>query len=398
MAIFQRNSSGLPCWRRAALALFMLAVNVIAGCENPKEAHQAKPPTVLVAQVQQRDVPLYGEWIGSTEGMVNAQIRAQVSGYLIQQAYQEGSSVKKGQLLFQIDPRTFQAAEAQAQAELAQAQARQITAKANLDKILPLAKVGAVSEKDRDDATGNAAATQAQVTAAQAKLQKAKLELAFTSITSPISGVAGMAQAQIGDLVGPQSSPLTTVSQLDPIRVYINISEQEYLAAMRETVGPREEREDNLDLTLADGSVFPNQGRMIFADRQVDPRTGTIKVAAAFANPNHLLRPGQYAKVRALLRVQKGALLVPQRAVQDVQGRKMVMVVSPQNTVEARPVKVGEQVGGDWLIDEGLKPGETVVVEGAQRLRPGMPVISEPYGQPPAGAAADKTAAPAGQR
>lgn len=384
-----RGHGGVVGWM-AALALLLMAAAMTTGCEKPAETPRAQPPTVLVAQVQQRDVPLYGEWIGSTEGMVNAQISAQVSGYLVKQAYQEGSFVKKDQLLFKIDPRTFQAALAQAKGELALAQARQLTAKANLDKILPLAKVGAVSEKDRDDAIGNASATEAQVVAARAKLQKAELDLDFTSITSPIGGIAGLAQAQIGDLVGPQSAALTTVSQLDPIKVYVNISEQEYLAAMRENVGPREEREDNLELTLADGSVFPNKGRMIFADRQVDPRTGTIKVAATFANPDYLLRPGQYAKVRALLRMQKGALLVPQRAVQDVQGHKMVVVVSPQNTAETRPVKVGEQVGGDWLIEAGLKPGETVVVEGAQKVRPGLPVRPEPYGQGPA--------APAGQR
>lgn len=381
-------------WSFSLLAA--LAALLVLGCEKaPQEAAQKPaPPAVMVVEVRQGDVPLYGEWIGVTEGMVNAQIRAQVTGYLVAQKYDEGSYVKKGQLLFQIDPRSFDAAVAQAQAQLAQAQARHVTAKANLEKILPLAKVGAVSAKDRDDAIGGEATTAAEVASAKAALQKAELDLEFTRITSPINGIAGIAQAQIGDLVGPQSNPLTTVSTLDPIKVYISASEQEYLAAMRNGANRGGQADERLQMILADGSVYPQMGKMIFADRQVDPRTGTIKVAATFPNSTYLLRPGQYAKIRALLHIQKDALLVPQRAVSDVQGNKQVAVVNAQNQIEVRPVKVGEQMGQDWLILEGVKPGEKVVAEGVQKVRSGMPVSPAPYqpGQPAA------AAQPAGQR
>lgn len=376
-------------WSFSLLAA--LTALLALGCERAKE-EAAKPaaPTVMVAEVKQGDVPLYGEWVGATEGMVNAQIRAQVTGYLIAQKYEEGSFVKKGQLLFQIDPRTFEAAVAQAKGQLAQGQASHITAKANLEKILPLAKVGAVSAKDRDDAIGSEASTAAQVASAKAALQKAELDLEFTRITSPINGIAGIAQAQIGDLVGPQSNPLTTVSTLDPIKVYISISEQEYLAAMRGADGGRSgPPEEKLQMVLADGTVYPSKGKFFFADRQVDPRTGTIKVAATFPNSTNLLRPGQFAKIKAMLHMQKDALLVPQRAVSDVQGNKQVAVVNAQNLVEVRPVKVGEQVGQDWMILEGIKPGEKVVAEGVQKVRPGMPVTPAPY-QP--------AAKPTGQR
>ena len=261
--------------------------------------------------------------------IVNAKINAQVQGYLIKQNYQEGSLVKKGQILFEIDPRPFQAALEQAKGELAIAEGQLYTARANLEKIRPLAAINAVSKKDLDDAIGREASSRAGVQAGKAAVQKAQIDLSFTRITSPINGIAGIAKAELGELVGKAGGPeLTTVSTVNPIKVYVPISEQEYLVT-RAGRGQRYPRsiKDNLELILADGSVFPHKGRLFFADRQVDTGTGTIKVATLFPNPGNLLRPGQFAKVKALLETRKGALLVPQRAVNEIQGRYQFAVV-----------------------------------------------------------------------
>jgi membrane fusion protein (multidrug efflux system) len=353
----------------------------MAGC-GEKRATAPSAPVVEVAEVVVQDVPVTREWVGTTDGLVNAKINAQVQGYLIRQNYQEGAVVKKGQVLFEIDPRPFRAALEQAKGQLAMAEGQLYTAKANLDKIRPLAAVNAVSKKDLDDAIGREASARAAVQAARAAVQKAEIDLSFTRITSPIEGIAGIAQAQLGDLVGKPGGPeLTTVSTVDPIKVYIPISEQEYLRFTREGKAREnsEPQQAGLELILADGSVFPHKGRVSFADRQVDERTGTIKVAAIFPNPGNLLRPGQFAKVRALLETQKDALLVPQRAVNEIQGRCQVAVVGPDNRVDLRWVKVGERLGNLWVIEEGLKPGERVVVEGLQKVKAGMTVIPKPY-------------------
>ena len=354
------------------------------GCGKRKEAAPQAPP-VEVTEVVQKDVPVVIEWVAATDGSVNASIRPQVSGYLIKQNYKEGDFVRKGQVLFQIDPRLFQAALDQAQGQLAQQQASWTTAKANLDRIKPLAAQNAVSRKDLDDATGQEQSAYASVLSARAAVDKAKLDLGFTRVTSLIDGVAGIAKAQIGDLVGSsQATELTTVSTVDPIKVYVPVSEQQYLKA---TEGGRKKTKSVLELVLSDGSVYPHTGEFTFADRQVDPSTGTIKVASLFPNPHNLLRPGQFAKVRATIGTRKGALLVPQRAVTELQGSYLVAVVGPGNKIDMRPVEVGERVDSLWVISKGLKPGEKVVVEGGQKVKQGMPVIPKPFVSPAPAAA-----------
>jgi membrane fusion protein (multidrug efflux system) len=365
------------------------------GC-GKSEQSQVRPPEVQVVQVEQKDVPIYSEWVGTLEGFVNAGIRPQVTGYLLRRTYQEGSFVKKGQLLFEIDPRTFQAALDQAKAQLANAEqqlalaeANQVKAQLDVDRYVPLAKEQAVTQQALDNAVQSNLAAQAQVRAgkaqidaAKAQVEAAQLNLGFTKIVSLIDGIAGIAQAQIGDLVGP-TSLLTTVSTLDPIKVYFPVSEQGYLNYVKENpdAAKRAARSSQLalELVLADGSLYPQKGNFAFADRQVDVRTGTLRVEGLFPNPGNILRPGQFARVRAVLRTKTGALLVPQRAVTELQGSYQVGVVGEDNKVEIRPVRVGERVGPEWIVDEGLKPGEKVVAEGIQRVSAGMTVNPKPF-------------------
>ncbi|MEW6441172.1 MAG: efflux RND transporter periplasmic adaptor subunit [bacterium] len=369
------------------VVVWFLGILVLAGFTGcGKEAEQAAAPPapeVEVAEAIQKDVPIYMEWIGTADGYVNATIRAQVAGYLIRQNYTDGDFVKKGTLLFEIDPRTFQAAVEMAKAELAQAEARHATATANLARIRPLAEQNAVSKKDLDDAVGIEQSTRASVLAAKAALDKAKLELGFTKITSPIDGIAGIATAQIGNLVGPgQKEELSTVSTVDPIKIYIHLSEQQYLKSS----GALEERQARarqipLQLILADGSVYPYPGAFSIADRQVDLTTGTIRIAALFSNPGNVLRPGQYGKVKAEIAVKKDALLVPQRALTEMQGRYLVGVVGEDNKVTIRPVKAGEQVGSLRIVEEGVKPGQRVVAEGIQKVKEGMTVSPKSFAE-----------------
>jgi len=362
--------------------IVILLLATAAGCS--KEAKEApKPPVVEVMTVIQKDVSVYKEWIGTLDGMVNATIRAQVQGYLIKQNYREGDLVKKGQILFEIDPRTFQASLEQARGQLEAQQARWNTAKATLARIKPLAAVNAVSKKDLDDSVGAEQAARAAVLAAQASVDKAKLDLGFTKIVSPIDGIAGLAKAQLGNLVGPGAmEELTTVSTVNPIKFFFQISEQEYLQTAQNSVAVAEKKVG--ELILSDGSVYPEKGRFAFADRQVDITTGTIKVAAVFPNTNNFLRPGQYGRIRVATSVRKDALLVPQRSVSEVQGKYMVAVVGADNKVDIRPVKAAERVDNLWVILEGLQPGERVVVEGIQKVRPGMPVTAKAYVEAPA--------------
>lgn len=330
--------------------------------------------------VIQRDVPIHNEWIGALDGDVNATIRPQVTGYLVRQNYREGDAVRKGQVLFEIDPSTFKAAVDQAQAVQAKQKAIHDTAVANLARIKPLAEKNAVSQRDLDDALGQEASSRAALDQATAALETARLNLAFTRITSPIDGIAGIAKAQIGDLLSPSATAeLTTVSRVDPIKVYVNISEREYIRWLE-----RKPKDGNLsaiplELILVDGSVHPQPGRFALLNRQVDPTTGTFKVGALFPNPKSALRPGQFAKVRATTDVAKGALLVPQRAVTEVQGKYLVAVVGEGNKVDLRPVRVGDRVGSDWIITEGLKPGEKIIAEGTQKVRPGVVVQPRPF-------------------
>jgi membrane fusion protein, multidrug efflux system len=343
------------------------------------------PPEVEVAEVIQKAIPVYQEYVATMDGLMNATILAQVQGYLIKQNYREGDFVKKGTALFEIDPRSFEASLDVAKAVLARHQAVLQTDKATLERILPLAEARAVSQKDKDDASGRVQVAEAQVLAAQAEVRKAELALSFTKITSPIDGIAGAAKAQIGDLVGPpQVQVLTTVSTVNPIKVYVPISEREYLQAVERTKTRKADpRKTQFDLVLTDGTAWPHKGTLGFADRQVDPQTGTIRVAILFPNPENILRPGQYAKVRALMKTDKGALMVPQRAVSDLQGIYQVAVVEGDNTVKIRNVKVGERFEGFWIIQEGLKLGERVIAEGTQKVREGVKVSPKPYSAKP---------------
>jgi len=385
-----------------------------AGATAPPVA--PPPPDVEVAAVEQRDIPVEREWIGTLDGMVNAAIKAQVTGYLMTQNYTEGSFVHKGQLLFDIDPRPFQAAVDQANGQLAQARAQLSQAQAGLlqaqsqlaaaeanqhkaqldeDRYVPLAKQEAITQQDLDNARENNRAQKAQLAAGKAQVETAKAQieaaqagviaaaaavettkvnLGFTKLTAPIDGVAGVASTQVGNLVGPAGTAITTVSTLDPIKVNFTVSEQEYLSLSRADSLHRLE----LKLVLSDGSVHPHNGRFSFADRQVDSATGSIQLTGLFPNPGNTLRPGQYAKVRAATAVRTGALLVPQRAVNDVQGTYTVAVVDPNNTIRFSPVKIGDRVGTDWIVESGVKPGERVVTDGLFNIRPGAPVNPKP--------------------
>jgi membrane fusion protein (multidrug efflux system) len=366
---------------------------VSAGCEKNAPPPPA-PPAVDVVKVEQRDVPIYMEWIGSLDGNVNAVIRPQVTGYLIKQNYREGDLVKKGQPLFEIDPRTFEAAVEEAKGLRAQHAARYDTTKANLARIKPLAARNAVSQKDLDDAVGADLTAKAALESAEAALKTAQLNLGFTRMASPITGVAGIAKAQIGDLLSPSmATELTTVSAVDPIKVYFNISEREYLK-VAENHNP-ENKPRPIELILVDGSSYPEQGKFLLLDRQVDPTTGTFKAAAQFPNPKNLLRPGQYGKIRVTMSVNKDALLVPQRAVTEIQGKYLIAVVGADNKVEIRPVKVGERIGTEWIVSTGLNPGDSVVAEGTQKVKPGVTVSPKPFAPATAAPAAASPAKPA---
>lgn len=374
----RKAAAGVGALRKSAIVAACVAMLLLSACDKAPPPPPA-PPIVDVMSVIQKDVPIYSEWVGSLDGDVNATIRPQVTGYLVKQNYREGDAVKKGQTLFEIDPRTFQAAVEQAAAARSKQKAMHDTAMANLARIKPLAEKNAVSQKDLDDATGSELSTRAALDQATAALDTAKLNLDFTRITSPINGIAGIAKAQIGDLLSPSATAeLTTVSTVDPIKVYVNISEREYLkfagryAKDRASFVP-------LEMILVDGSVYPKPGRFTLLNRQVDPTTGTFKVAGLFPNPDSRLRPGQFAKIRATTEVQKGALLVPQRAVAEVQGKYLVAVVGAGNKVEMRLVKPGERIGSDWIISEGLKPGEKIIVEGTQKVRDGVMVNPKPF-------------------
>lgn len=413
-------------------------------------------PEVAVIGVEQKDVPIYSEWIGTTDGLVNADIKAQVTGYLLRQDYKEGSFVKKGQLLFEIDPRPFQAAldqasgqvaqfegqlaqansqimQAQAQAaqansqlleaqaQLAQAQATQVKTQLDADRYTQLVNSGVASRQDYDYAVQANAVAKAQVKAAEAAVETAnagrhaadaqvgtaraaittvtgqinnaraaaraaELNLGFTRITSPVDGIVGVAQAQVGDLVSAQSASLTAVSSVDPVKVYFTMSEQEYLNFNKRNLIAAQQGGSvariELELLLSDGTTYPQKGSFYLADRQVDQKTGAIRLAGLFPNPGNVLRPGQYGRVRAVTATRTAALLVPQRAVTELQGSYQVAVVGSDNKVEVRAVKVGDRVGEMWIIEDGLRPGERVIAEGTQKVRPDVAVNPVPFATP----------------
>ncbi|HUK22632.1 MAG TPA: efflux RND transporter periplasmic adaptor subunit [Gemmatimonadales bacterium] len=366
-------------WSRAFAAGCTLAL-LGAACGGEKKS----APTavdVVVAPVQVRDVPIVREWAAQTFGANDVEIRARVKGYLLQKAYQEGTMVKKGALLFQIDPQEYQAAAAQARATLVQAQAGLSKANTDVNRLRPLAERHAVSQQDLDHAVAAQDAAKGQVDAARAVLQNAELNLGYTRVTTPITGLAGVAQADVGSLVGsPGPTLLTVVSQMDTIKVKFRISEQEYLTLMRalgDTAGQTEHRPPGnaqLDLVLADGSVYGSKGHVVTVDRNVDPTTGTLGIEALFPNPTGLLRPGQFGRIRAPVTTRSNAIVLPQRAVRELQGTYSIGVLKPDSTVEIRPIKAGARVGSDWVVDSGLTANDIVVVDGMQKVRPGVKV------------------------
>lgn len=365
------------------IIIFCSVFIFLAGCKKEQKP-SPPPPVVEVMEVIQKDIPIQHEWVGTTDGMVNATIRAQVTGYLIRQYYKEGDLVKKGQVLFEIDPRPFQAALDQAKGALDQQEAQYENARANLARVRPLVEQNALSKKDLDDSIGAEQSALAAVTAARAAVEKARLDLGFTKITSLIDGMAGLAKAQVGDLIGPaQAGELTTVSTINPIKVYFTISEEAYIDFMKqfssEAAFLEHLRKLKLELVLAEGSLYPYKGTIYAFDREVNIRTGTLRVAGLFPNPADLLRPGQFATVRILLGTKKGALLVPQRAVTELQGNYQVAVLGADNRIDIRTVKAGNTVGPFWIIDEGLKPGERIVVEGVQKVKQGIAVTAKPF-------------------
>jgi membrane fusion protein (multidrug efflux system) len=430
---------------RAAGGLLILATAVLAtGCRETPKAATRPPEPVKVTRVIQKDVPIYGTWVGTTVGYVTAQIRARVSGYLVSQNYKEGTQVKRGDLLFQIDPRTYQNAVNQARAQVrtaesqldqakatvAQADADVVKAEANQKKTAlevarytPLAGRGSVSQQELDNTVQNndanlaavAAAranvvnakagvtrAQAEIARAQAALDEAVLNLSWTKVTSPITGIAGIKNVDIGDLIAT-STVMTAVSQVNPIYVQVGIAEQEYLRwKQRPASADDVDKKSDLEIILSDGMTYPHRGTTEIVDRQVGVTTGTISVRGVFPNPGDLLRPGQFAKVRAVVDLRKGALLVPQRAVREVQGNYEVGVVGAEETVDLRKVQVGERDGSMWIIAQGLKPGERVIVEGLDKVKSGekvkpLPADPEPVAPGSQPIPAPAPAAPAGQ-
>jgi membrane fusion protein (multidrug efflux system) len=369
----------------------------LAGCETKQQAASAPTPVEFV-EVTQKDVPVTKVWVATLDGFVNAQIRAQVKGLLIKQNYTNGAFVQKASPLFEIDPRPFQATLDQATANLDQAKANLQRAEAQLGKTkldvaryTPLAKESAISQQELDDAVQANLAAQAQVEqgkaaieSARAAVESAKLDLSFTKIISPIDGIAAIATAQIGDFVSPPGEALTTVSTIDPILVNFTASEQEYLNAMKQAAALGNDEHAILNklefqLRLSDGSVYLHKGRFYALDRQVDVRTGAILVKVQFPNPRNVLRPGGFGNISTVVRIQKNALLVPQRAVNELQGGYLVAVIGTDNKVNIRPIKVGPKVDTMWIVDEGLKPGDRIVAEGVQKVREGMEVRAKPF-------------------
>jgi RND family efflux transporter MFP subunit len=361
----------------------MVALGSFASsCNRGRAATATSTPEVEVATVEQRDVPVFSEWVATLDGYVNAQIRPQVSGYIIKQNYAEGSLVRKGQVLFEIDPRPFTAALDRAKGDLAQEQAQLGKSTLDVDRDTPLAEAKAIAQSQLDNEVQAKLGAQAAVESGRAAVEQAALNLEWTKVTSLVDGIAGIAQVQIGNLVGP-NAVLTSVSQVEPIKAYFPISEREYVFIQKKSSAPSNKHTirffgNSLELILTDGSPYPQKGKILLADRQVDPSTGTIRIVAAFPNPGDVLRPGQYGRVRVETDMKNGALLLPQSAVAQTQGSYQVAVVGSDHRVSVRNVKPGATVGTMWVIDQGLKPGEQVVVEGPQQLKQGTLVTPKP--------------------
>src|ERR1700737_3205724 len=374
--------------RGAARAAPLLLLAVLpSACSKGKAAIPPPPATVAVVDVVKQDVPVRTQWVATLDGYVNARIQPQVTGYLVKQNYVEGSYVKKGDVLFEIDPRPFQAALDQARGQKAQAEAQLGRVARDVERDTPLAEAHAIARSQLENDVQAKLAAAAAVDSARAAVKTAQLNLEFTKVRSLTDGIAGIARGQLGDLVGP-STLLTSVSRLDPIKAYVAISEREYLQFVGGLTASAEARpfpnsDTPLDLLLDNGTVYPHPGKFVLADRQVDPATGTIRIAAAFPNPANILRPGQFGRVRATIAVKHGALVVPQRAVTELQGSYQIAVVDKDDKVEIRPVKVGARVGTMWVIEDGVAAGEKVVAEGVQKVRDGVAVKPVPF-QPPA--------------
>lgn len=383
-------SAALAPLRRWLLPPLFLAL-LLFGCRKAAMPTAPSPPEVLVTQAIARDVPVYREWLGNLDGSVTTQVRARVEGYLVAQNYKDGSRVKAGELLFEIDPRPLKAALDQACGDLARAEAAEKLAAVNLKRAEELYRGKVISAQERDTAVANSGTARADVKAQRAAVETAALNLEFARITAPVDGIAGIAVAQVGDLVGPgspQTGPLTTISTVDPIKAYFTVTEQDYIAFARRLEKPETRRglRDELEIRiiLADGSVYPRPGSFDYADRQVDPATGSMRVAASFANPDSLLRPGLFCRVRARTALVSGAALVPERSVVEVQGSFQVIVVNAGGVAAVRTVEPGERRDGWRVILKGVGVGESVVVEGLQKARDGARVMPKPWeGKPP---------------
>jgi membrane fusion protein (multidrug efflux system) len=374
--------------RSLLIASSMAGIGAFLGaCGGKEAAAPPAPPEVLVTEAATRDVPVYREWIGTLDGSENAEIRARVNGYLIKRNYQEGSLVKKGDVLFEIDPRPFEAALAEAKSQLDQAIASQVATQADADRSKTLFAQKAISEKEYINKTQLNESAVSKIDALKANVEQAQLNLNFCKVESPVDGIAGISKAQVGDLVGTGANAvLTSVSTLDPMKILFPISESDYLLAAKrveDTLSkPLDQRPEAIELILADGTTFPNKARLLSVDRQVNAATGTILVTALVQNPGSLLRPGFFAKARIVAQVLKDAVVIPQRAVSEVQGSYQLGIVTPEGKAEIRPIKVGTRVGTDWVISSGLKPGEKVVVEGLQKIKAGAPVVAKPWTPP----------------
>jgi len=380
-------------WPALRLGVVLVAFLSLTACRREEGPNALRLPEVLVQKAQSRDVPVYREWLGTLEGSENADIRARVTGHVISRDYQEGAHVKKGNLLFRIDPRSFETALAEAKFQLAQGCAIQCASQAEYDRSKVLFEKKVISEKEFINKTQLNESNRAKVKALTAALAEAQLNLDFCRLTSPIEGIVGIAKAHVGDLVGTGNNMvLASVSTLDPIKIVFPISEQDYLAVsqrVQETLKkPFDQRPGTVELLLAGGSVYPHKARFLSVDLQVKASTGTILVTALAPNPGDVLRPGFFARARIVASVLQGTVVVPQRAVIEIQGNYQVWIVGPDGKAEMRPVKVGERVGADWVITSGLKKGEKVIVEGAQKVKAGMPVVTKPW-RPSGGNASD---------
>ena len=366
--------------RSGNVALLVVVLTIVSvamsGCQMSHAAIPQIITEVQVAQPIQRDVPVHNEWVATLDGYVNAEIHPQVSGYIIRQDYKEGSVVRKGQVLFEIDPRPFQATLDRTKGELAQAEALLAKSALDVDRDTPLVAQKAIPKAQLDTEIQAKLAAEAAVASSKAAVERAELDLGWTKVTSLVDGVAGIAEVQMGNLVGP-TSHLTSVSQVDPIKVYFPVSEQEYLRAKKLSSSgqPMDLFDSSPELILADGTVYPHKGKILLTDRQVDMNTGTIRLIAAFPNPGNILRPGQYGRVRIETGMKKNALLVPQSAVKEIQGGYEVALLGPDNKAIIRPVKAGEKAGAMWVIEDGLTPGDQVVVEGVSKVKDGTPVV-----------------------